>query len=321
MALERQDSIEADAIQWHIRLRDGGDAVWEAFAEWLAEDPRHPHAYDTVEQADLAIEPLLDHVIFREAANDSDGEPEAPARMTRRWAVLGGALAASLAAALVLVPQLTSSRYEIATPPGGRQVVTLDPTTQVVLNGSTRMTFDHDDPRFAALAQGEALFRVRHDPAKPFTLELGQNQVVDLGTVFNVVREGQHLRVAVAEGKVVYNPHRDAISLDAGQTLVAEEGSSTVQVAPIATGAVGSWEKGRLVYTQAPMSRVAADLARTLGVRIIVAPSLADRPFSGSITLDGKGPEQFRRLELALNVAMESGTDGWTMRRADGARR
>ncbi|WP_436812913.1 FecR family protein [Sphingomonas sp. DT-204] len=319
MGAETQDSVRERAIEWHVRLRHGDDATWEAFAEWLAEDPRHAEAYDEIERTDLAIEPLLPGVVFREAANDVDVPIAPPGRRARRWVVVGGALAASVAAAVVLVPQLASGRYDVATGPGERRTVTLGPATRIVLNGSTRMTFDRKDPRFAALTEGEALFRVRHDGAKPFRLELGEDRVEDAGTIFNVARGMGEVRVAVAEGKVVYNPGRDAVPLDAGQALVDRSGSKIVRVTRIPVEAVGSWEKGRLVYSGAPMSEVAADLGRALGVRIAVSPAIADRPFSGAIALDGSRAEQRKRLELALNVVLEAGPHGWTMKPADGA--
>lgn len=321
MAPEAQDSVRARATQWHIRLRDGDGAAWDAFADWLAEDPRHAEVYDEVERTDLAIEPLLPDVTFREAANDTDGPLEAPARPARRWVLVGGALAASVAAAIALAPQLASGRYEVVTRAGERHIVTLDPATQVILNGSTRMTFDRKDPRFASLAEGEALFRVRHDNANPFRLQVGDNLVEDAGTVFNVVHDDGEVRVAVAEGRVVYNPKGNAIALDAGQALVDRSGSDTVRVAHVPIDAVGSWQQGRLVYSKAPLSRVAADLGRALGVRITVAPAIADRLFSGAIALDDSGPEQLDRLKLALNVALETGPDGWTMKPIDGAGR
>lgn len=321
MASEAQESIQAQAIEWHIRLRDGGDAAWDMFVDWLAEDPRHAQAYEAIESTDLAIEPLLAKIDFRSAANDREAAVSSPVRPTRRWFVGGGALAASILAALALGPQLISSRYDVVTGPGERRIVTLDPATQVLLNGSTRMTFDRKDARLAGLTQGEALFRVRHDSAHPFVLELGENRIEDAGTVFNVVRQSREVRVAVAQGKVIYHRARDRIALDRGQALVDRGGSAGIRVTDVAVQAVGSWEKGQLRYVQSPMSQVAADLARTLGVRITMTPALADRPFSGSIMLGGKGPEQMRRLELALNVRLSQGPDGWTMKPADGARR
>jgi len=314
MPSETPDSIETRAIEWHIRLRDGDDAIWEEFAEWLAEDPRHAAAYDVVEQADLAIEPLLPHVTIRAAANDTGEQTERLARNGWRWGVAGGGLAASVAAAFLLLPRAESSRYEIATRPGQRQVVQLDPATRITLNGATRMTFDRKDLRFASLAGGEALFEVRHDSARPFRLEVGDDVVEDAGTVFNVVHETGEVRVAVAEGKIVYNPGRNAVSLDAGQALVDRDASDVVDVTRIPAERVGSWKSGSLIYSGARLAQVGADLSRSLDVRITVAPGLADRPFSGTIALDGSGPEQLRRLQLALDVRLEKKSDGWIMK-------
>lgn len=321
MATEAQDMIQARAIEWHIRLRNGGDDVWEAFAVWLAEDPRHGEAYDAIERIDHAIEPMLTDMVFREAANDSDELATPPLRPTRRWLLGGGVLAAAIVTALTLGPWLISSRYGVVTAPGERRTVTLDPGTQVVLNGSTRMTFDSKDARFAELAQGEALFQIRHDSVRPFVLRLGDNRVEDAGTVFNVVRSPSEVRVAVAEGKVIYNPDSDRIALDPGQALADRDGFIGIRVTRVPVQAVGAWERGRLSYIGDPMSQVADDLSRALGVRIIVALSLSDRPFSGSIILNGKGPEQIRRLERALNVRLEQGPEGWTMKPANGAGR
>ena len=63
MSLDTPDRVRARAIEWHIRLRDGDDATWEAFAEWIAADPRHASAYDQVEAADHALDPLLPEVV------------------------------------------------------------------------------------------------------------------------------------------------------------------------------------------------------------------------------------------------------------------
>jgi transmembrane sensor len=325
MDSEMPDELQTQAIAWHVRLRDGNDQAWEAFVGWLAEDPRHAEAYDLIEQTDLAIDPLLPDLRFHEAANDSDSDsaPYAgrPARWPRRWAIGGGALAASIAVAIAVTPYFASSRYDVITGPGERRVVALEARTQVVLNGATRMTFDHRDSRFAALGSGEALFRVTHDSARPFRLEMGDARVVDVGTVFNVIRDPSEVRIAVAEGKILYNQGAGSVPVAAGLTLVAHPGAGAVHVDRIAPEAVGAWQNGRLVYAGDPLSRVVADLNRSLGVHITVAPAIADRPYSGAIALDGSGPAQLGRLKLALNVALEPTSDGWMMKPVAGDRR
>jgi transmembrane sensor len=313
------NNLQTRAIEWHVRLRHGDDATWGAFADWLAQDPSHQEAYEAIEQTDLAIEPLLPQVVFPGTAPDADkpaGTP-VPVPPSRRWWLTGGALAASIAAVVAFLPQLASSRYDVTTGPGQRQTVALDATTQVILNGSTRMSFDRKNPRFASLASGEALFRVHHDNAKPFTLEIGSNRIQDVGTAFNVVRDSSQVRIAVAEGKVIYSTRAQAVPLGAGQALLARSDSATVRVTTTPIASVGAWQKGRLVYSGEPLSQVAADLGRSLGVHIVVSPTIADRPFSGAIALDGTGSEQLERLKMALNVNLEAGPAGWTMKPFD----
>ncbi len=337
MGSDTDNILQTRAIEWHVRLRHGDDATWDAFAEWLALDPRHREAYEVIEQTDLAIGPLLPLVVSQvgphvappaassvvspEIAPVVDRSTTATAFRSRRWWVAGGALAASIAAVAVFVavflPQSASSRYVVSTGPGQRQTVTLDATTQVMLNGSTQMTFDRNNPRFASLATGEALFRVHHDDARPFTLEVGSNHIQDVGTVFNVVRDSSQVRVAVAEGKVIYSTQAQAVPLRAGQTLSAQSDSTTLRVTTTPIGSVGAWQNGRLVYSGERLSQVAADLGRSLGIPIVVSPTLADRPFSGAIVLDGAGPQQLERLKLALNVDLEAGPTGWTMKPVD----
>jgi len=359
MGADTDNNLQARAIEWHVRLRHGDDATWDAFADWLAQDPRHQEAYTAIEQVDLAIEPLLAQLKFapvaprmgdlqtaqiapdarsaHKAQSTRDGQPVGDAAAARpvpattaslpptatpvsrspRWWLASVALAASIAAVVAFYPQLASSRYEVTTAPGQRQTIALDSTTQVLLNGATRITFDRKNPRFASLASGEALFRVHHDNAKPFTLEIGNSRIVDVGTVFNVVRDSSQVRVAVAEGKVTYNTQAQTLPLDAGQSLLARSDSATLRVTTAPIASVGAWQAGRLVYSGERLSQVAADLERSLGVHIVVSPIIADRPFSGTIVLDGVGSKQLEHLKVALNVDLEAGPTGWTMKSLD----
>jgi transmembrane sensor len=317
MSSDTESNLQTRAIEWHVRLRNGDDATWDAFADWLAQDPRHTGAYEAIEQIEFAIEPLLPQLVFPETEHAADRSTGTPVSPVRRWWFAGGALAASIVAGVAFLPQLTSGRYDVTTGPGQRQTVALDATTEVMLNGSTRMTFDRKNPRFASLASGEALFRVHHDNAKPFTLDLGSNSIQDVGTVFNVVRDSSQVRVAVAEGKVIYNTSAQVIPLGAGQALLARSDSATVRITSTPTASIGAWQSGRLVYSGEPLSQVAADLERTLGVHIDVSPSLVDRAFSGAIVLQDTGSEQLEHLKLALNVDLEAGPTGWTMKPLD----
>ena len=227
-------------------------------------------------------------------------------------------MAAGLAALAIASPWMLSSRYDVVTRPGEQRVVTLDAGTQATLNGATHVIFDHKDPRFASLVAGEALFQVRHDAGRPFILGVGGRRIQDIGTLFDVVRDTAQVRIAVAEGEVLYDPSHEAIKLSAGEALTAPLSQGPASITSTSAGEVGGWREGRLAYVGEPLSRVAAELSRALGVRIRVAPSLAGRPFSGALIFDRSHPEELRRLAPALNVALGATPDGWIMKPLDG---
>lgn len=320
MVEQLHEAVRSRAIEWHLRLK-GDDADWTAFEEWLAADPEHGAAFDRIQQLDADIEPLLQNLVFREAANDAedddhDDDVPAPAK-PRKWWLVTGVVAACSLAAVALAPVFAPARYEVVTRPGENQIVSLDQGTRIILNGSTRMVFNRKNRRFAELASGEALFQVRHDASHPFVVEIGDNRVEDAGTVFNIVREANETRVAVAEGKVVFNPGRGETPLVAGEGLVADSRTGSVRIGQAATSAIGGWQRGQLVYLGDPLSRVAADLSRALGLKISVTAAVASRPFYGTIATKDFTDGRLERLGTALGVTIERNRQGWVMKNSD----
>ncbi|WP_426162789.1 FecR family protein [Sandarakinorhabdus sp. DWP1-3-1] len=285
-----QDMNNDAALDWVIRLRDPDFEGWEAFEAWLAADPANADAYQAMAVADADIARVVAAV----------PRPAAPARarplasimpprrpVSRRW--FGAAIAASVAAAAgFAVLQSRPEPYVIKTPAGMPRSIVLADGTRADLNGGTRLLFDRREPRRAELAQGEVVFTVVHDAAQPFRVVVGEATLLDVGTVFNVARSGPLTTVAVSEGAVVFNPDRDAVQLPAGRTLRAVDGAGTVTVAEAPTATMGSWRQGRLFYDGAPLSEVAADLSRNLGLVITADPAIAGRPFRGVIALGNR---------------------------------
>ena len=313
--LRTRRQVEDEAIAWVIRLREADAEDWAEFTAWLESDPAHPQAYDEAALADAeaeALPPAPPPLALPEPANDE------PARPARR-AFLGWAVAASLALVAgfsFLAGGDGGQVYETAA--GERREIALDDGSRILLNGETRVVLDEDRPRFASLEKGEALFHIVHDEARPFEVAAGDALLRDLGTVFNVVREPQRLEVAVAEGEVLYEPGGEAQHLLPGMAL-AKIGSQPAKVGRVEADGIGAWRENRLVYTNAPLSRVAADLSRNLGVAVRVEEGMAERPFSGVIMLDGDRGAVLQRVSALLGLAPRRTGDGWILTRA-GAR-
>jgi transmembrane sensor len=327
MASEPDQDLVAQAVAWHLRLQDGTAAEWRAFVEWLEADPARADAYDRVEAADAMMAGALDSPVALDApviADDDAAAGEAPAfandddpdrgASRRRW--LMGLTAAIAATVCVLLGMsfLTSQPdpYEVATAPGEQRRVDIGDGSYALLNGDTRLLLDRNDPRSVELVDGEATFAVGRDADRPFAVTSGRHHVEDLGTTFNVIRDGDDFSVEVIEGIVVYEPDAAAVPLSAGQGLRVS-GSGAPVVFRINPQAIAGWRGGQLRFVNAPMSRVASDLSRTLGVTISPEASVARRPFTGAVRIEDDAATTVAGLALAAGIHARRVPEGWVI--------
>lgn len=288
MAEDRHD-METAALDWVIRMRDPGFDGWEEFEAWLGADPAHADVYHRLAIADQDMAELLAAApVPAEMPSNVVPLPHRslPRRSLTRRAWLGGAIAASVAGLIGLgMIERQPALYQVETAPGMRRTVTLGDGSTIALNGGTRITLDRKDPRHATLERGEALFDVVHDDDAPFKVLVGDATLVDVGTSFNVVRDGRVTAVQVSEGAVVYNPDGEAVRLDAGRRLRAEDGDPHIELAAVAPEAVAGWREGRLIYDGQTMADVAADLTRWSGETVRADPRVAAQRFRGVLSL------------------------------------
>ncbi len=305
--------IHEAAIGWVIRTRDPEFTDWEGFTAWLEADPGHAAAYDALMAADADLPSLLPEnpVGMPEPANDP-GE-----RRSRPWRwVGGGAIAAALVAAISIGSWNRTDIYSVTTRPGETRTIALEDGTRIDLNGGTTLRLDRKNMRFAALDAGEAAFTVRHDAADPFRVTVGEAVFEDAGTVFNIVHASGATRIGVSEGKVIYNPQAEAIALPAGRALTDD--ASGLHLMAVAPEAVASWRQGSLVYANAAVGDIGQDIARSLGVRLTIAPGAQAMRFTGTIRLD-RNPERFFATAAPLMglSAVRQG-DGWVLKEGHG---
>lgn len=303
-----EQGIQEQAIAWRIRVAAGDAAVWESFVDWLEQSPEHARAYDLVALSeDDAAHALTNQSPVPVPANDDQPRPA-----RRIWIGLGAAVAA-VALGVIGAPMLRSGAYTVQTGLGEQRQIALPDGTRIVLNGGTRMELDKSNPRLATLESGQAHFEVVHDGKAPFRVLLGDGVVQDVGTAFDLVRDGSGNRVEVAEGEVRYNPDRENVALKAGQTLMDLAGDGPVRVGHRRAEAIGGWTSGRLSYDQEPVARVAADLSRTVGVAIQVAPEIASRSFSGTIRIERDRKGVIARVAQLLDVSARRTSSGWQL--------
>ncbi|HEV2017101.1 MAG TPA: FecR domain-containing protein [Gemmatimonadaceae bacterium] len=166
-----------------------------------------------------------------------------------------------------------------ATAVGERRQFRLADGTGVVLGPESRLVVDpHSSDRSVSL-DGAGYFTVVHDASHPFTVRVGTVMIQDIGTAFSIqTDEGGGIRVAVASGSVAIGP-RGSGRASAAEVLRARD-RATVNpsgLVGIERSAVSdddlAWVQGRLVFRDAPVIQVGAELYRWYGVRLRVADS------------------------------------------------
>jgi transmembrane sensor len=162
--------------------------------------------------------------------------------------------------------------------------------------------------RRVTLRQGEALFTVAKNPARPFIVHAGGVNVRAVGTAFNVRLGAGSVEVLVTEGRVQVAPPATRAAeqgsrglpasapptpaeVSAGQrAVVALAAGASPHVTPVSMEEVAralAWQPQLLDFSSAPLSRVVAEFNRSNRVQLVLAdPDLRDLPIVASIRSD-----------------------------------
>lgn len=299
----------ADANAWLVRLQrddvSGDDAV--DFEIWLAADAGNAVAYRRALALWHEFEASADAVLATLADDGRKLRAEVRRGPTRRWLAGAGGFAIAVGLAVAVVGPMVSepSVQTYATGKGQHQRVTLADGSVVDLNAETRLSVSFSGKaRQVTLGDGEAIFDVVHDAARPFTVAASSHTVRVVGTQFDVRNRGDDLSVTVARGKVEVRPTASSgrtFLLTPGQRLDVDR-SGTGSLSAVDPQEAFGWRSGRLVYRAEPLANVVADLNRQYVQQIEVSdPQLGKMPITGVIVLDGQAAV-ITRLSLMLPI-------------------
>jgi transmembrane sensor len=256
------ESADDAALAWFVRLRDeqvtAGDR--HAFEAWLHADPRHERAWRELEGIWGALDAVApDHAPARERPVAMRFRFRLPP--LRRLAAAAMVLL-GLAAGWQLVPPglLADHRSGI----GERRTVALADGSQVELApGSALDVAFSGGRRGVRLLAGEAFFTVAKEAGRPFVVEAGAGRVEVLGTAFDVkIRDEGGVAVVVTENIVAVSANgREAVRVGEGEG-VSYDGEGVSQPSRADLDLVGAWRQDQLVFHDAPLDAVVAELER-----------------------------------------------------------
>lgn len=338
---------------WEVlaRFLAGESPAGEAGAvrAWLAEDPaRHDvlRALDSTlgrvaaPPADLDVEAALRRVHARMDAPETPviafRTPERTAEPVRRAApaprrtMPAPWLRAAAAVVLLLGAWFAwqafrgggSAPVAYSTAVGQRDSVRLPDGTRVILGPGSRLTLaaGYGERARQVELRGEAMFDVPHDDARPFTVHAGGAWVRDIGTTFSVQADSAAgVRVVVTAGAVAVRttgrPGDDELVLRQGDRGMLSGGRMTAERAA-ATADDVAWTRGRLVFRDATIPQVSADLRRWYGVELRAGDAeVAGRTLTASFQGEPPG-EVLRVVALALGAEVEVRGDTAVLRSA-----
>ena len=290
------------ALDWLVRTNDPEFDRWDEFTAWLEESPANADAYHALAAGEADMLPLVEAV-----------PPAAqPARrpLRRRLALAAGVAAFAALATAVIAPRMMPTSY--STGPGEVRIVSLGGQDQLVMNGDTRLELAGWDRRSVRLEQGQVLLRLHDANGERIEVISGDLQLVDVGTVFEVSRDGRETRVLVSEGAVIADPDGARLKLASGQRLDTQDGAALLQALSADVSSVGSFERGQLTYVDEPLDNVIADVRRSTGIDISASAAISTRRFTGTLSV-AEVKRDPRSLEPLLGISIERSGQGWKL--------
>ena len=291
--------IEAAAVAW-LCERDEAFTPERAaaFAAWRAADPRHRTAVAKVERglellhelpaASFAVEARLTG--RRERIAHTPGSARIPA-----WAWATG-LAAGLLVGLLfwrfpLHPPAEAQMFAASAFGPTRAVLGDGSIVNVNTQGKLEVQLGARERR-VTLAQGEAHFEVKADPARPFIVVAGGVTVRAVGTMFDIRINGDAVEVLVEEGKVTVAP-------------VPSPAPRIEKMEPPKMAAALQWHRRVALFNDTPLREVVAQFNRRNEAQISLADDeLGARRFGGALALDHVDA-LLRLLEREGGIAVE----------------
>ncbi|WP_129774496.1 FecR family protein [Peristeroidobacter soli] len=302
-----------EATAWQVYFESSGLDTSSEFVAWLSESPLNSAAWQQVRGAWS----LLDEHETSDEGEElrrlalADAAAARAAKEHRWWSSIdSGRRIVAAAMVLMVVGALTTwglTRPETySTSMGERRVVTLSDDSRVTLDSNSEVQVRYSkERRILVLSHGQARFDVAHDTSRPFSVKARGQQVIAVGTSFNIDTLGPELRVTLLEGRVVVAPQsaevdvatlRDQIinsgtiitsgsapfvQLTAGEQLALRSGTMP-EVGPVSAAHVSAWESGHLVFDDESLASVIERMSHYSSQRLLIAdPRIANLRITG----------------------------------------
>lgn len=310
--IDQAELRRREAHDWLVRLTSGHATVADAEAVklWCSQSPAHAKAFAEATRLWDTLQPVA-RKLAAAGPLEVTGAAVTGARVGRR-AILGGALAASAAAAAYLVirpplelwPSFADLGADYRTGTGERRTVAIDGIS-VELNTRSSLSVlpAAGTTRRLELIAGEAVFATGDTSTVPLTLMAGGGEVSASAANFTVRCGGTEVSVICLRGSIRVG-HRGRQTMLVERQTVAYGVDGLGPAAAIDPSVATAWRDGRLIFHNTPLSQVVEEVNRYRRGRIILMnAALGERQVRVTLPID-RTDELMVLLREAYGVAI-----------------
>jgi len=325
------NEIDIQAAWWTTVLDSGeemSDADRVKFHEWL-ENPANARALKVYRALVSVIQELpLQKTVALTASTRTHGWFPSLARLFAqplRLAVAGAALAVVVALGVwVKAPTVhETAKLTYTTGVGESRRVVLPDGSIVHLNTQSRVSWIGDaKDRRVALEKGEALFEVAHDSTRPFRVIVGNSEIRDLATEFDVYRKSNgSVVVTVLKGQVAIKelavgdnqPAWPERLLKPNEQIEYAQASLISDVHAVPASAAARWLDGLLITEHQPFATVVSELNRYTTKPILIAdPRVESAAVGGALPIHDM-PKALKAIQLVGSIVVTDTGDSYVL--------
>lgn len=163
----------------------------------------------------------------------------------------------------------------VRVPIKGEYQMKLADGTQVWLNSDSEIKFpvQFNGENRKVWVKGEVYFDVNHKPDQPFIVEAKGNQVVVLGTQFNIEAydDQKTMITTLVEGSVRLTNKRKSVVMKPNEQSIAKDDGSEIATKEIDARAYTLWKDGVFYFEEADLKTIMERMRRWYGIDVFYA--------------------------------------------------
>lgn len=191
---------------------------------------------------------------------------------------------------------------DIVTARGQQWELELPDGTKVWLNAASSIHYPLSFKGKERLVKitGEAYFEVVHNSAQPFKVQVGNVQIEDIGTTFNVNAYSDEplTKTTLVDGSVKVSTGNNTKLLTPGQQAITQENNSIQIKKNVNVEEVISWKNGQIKFENEDLQTIMRQISRWYDVDITYQNNIPNKIFNGGISRKSNLSELLKILEF-----------------------